>query len=234
MLVRDGIAGTMDDRIQRRTLDELVHKGRYLYPTDVVSVIERFHAVEGSGVPRAVITAYVDEFIRRLGPGSPFSRERFARLLDGRVADLDMWLPGTIYEVAPGRVSVFPLTWHRVLTGVHDPVRYVGVIGEDLAAARGRDTGELLPPVPKQLLIDAMMILGGLDRPTAGGLVTEARLGGRLAVEPFQNPEAIVWLATPDGNHSTPRRSNRPRQSPADGPDDAQRDFASIRPKYRR
>lgn len=224
----------MDDRIQRRTLDELVHKGRYLYPTDVVGVIERFHAVEGPGVPRAVITVYVDEFIRRLGPRAPFSRESFARLLDGRVADLDMWLPSTIYEVAPGRVSVFPPTWHRLLTGVHDPVRHVGVIGEDLAAARGVDAGELLPPVPKQLLIDAMMILGGLDRPTASGVVTEARLSGRLVVEPFQNPEAIVWLATPDEDHSTPRQSNRPGESPADGPDDTQRDFASVRPKYRR
>ncbi|MFD1599843.1 hypothetical protein [Halobellus rarus] len=224
----------MNSQLQRQTLDELIHKGRYLYPTDVVNIIERFHSVEGPGVPRAVITAYVDEFIRRLGPRAPFSQDRFARLLDGRVADLDMWLPHTIYEVAPGRVSVFPPTWHRLLAGVHDPAQYVGVIGEDLAAAKGVGTGESLPPVPKQVLIDAMMVLGGLDRRTAGGFIKQARLNGRLVVEPFQNPNASVWLPTPNSGHSKPQQLNRPDRPLPDDPNDTRRDSASIRPKYRR
>jgi hypothetical protein len=105
-----------------------------------------------------------------------------------------MWIPKSIYEVAPGRVSVYPPQWHRLLAGVRDPSQYVGVIGEDLAAATGGSTGESLPPVPKQLLTEAMMILGGLDRPTASGLIQKGRLDGRLVVEPFQNPNASVWL----------------------------------------
>jgi len=224
----------MRSEINDRTLHELLHHGRYLYPPDVVDIIERFHTAEGPGVPRTLVTEYVAEVLRRLGPRAPYTLQRFERLLDGRVTDLDMWVPHALFDVAPGRVSVYPARWHRELTGVRDPVRYVDVIRSDFAAARGLGPDEPLPPVPKATLVEAMVVLGGLDQPTAAGLVREARLDGRLIVEPFQNPEAKVWLPTdpewaprpatgsPSGR---PWRPNRPQQAADTGPE---RDVSSY------
>ncbi|MEA5388578.1 hypothetical protein VB779_17120 [Haloarculaceae archaeon H-GB11] len=188
----------MSSQLHPQTLDELLHRGRYLFPTDVVDVVERFHATEGPGVPRSVITAYVSEVLGRLGRRAPYSVQRFESLLERRVTDLDMWIPKTVYVVAPGRVSVYPPRWHTRLTGVTDPAEYVVVIGRDLAAARGADATEPLPPVPRPLLVDAMMVLGGVDRPTAASLLRDAHHGRRIRVEPVQNPNAYVWVTDPD------------------------------------
>ncbi|MFC7139290.1 hypothetical protein ACFQMA_05485 [Halosimplex aquaticum] len=185
----------MSDPLQPWIVDELFRRGRYLYPTDVVDVIERFHGVAGPGVPRTVVRRYVAELLGQLGPRAPYTVERFERILDGRITDLDLWLPDALYEVEAGRVSVYPAHWHRSLGGVRDPVRYVEVIAADLATARVATPDAPSPPVPRQILIDAMMVLGGASRPAAGGVLQTARLDGRLVVEPFQNPEADVWVA---------------------------------------
>lgn len=185
---------SIEDQLQTRAIHELVHTGRYLTPTDVVGVIERFHASEGPGVPRETITAYVTEVFQQLGQRSPLTLEQFTNLLENRVTELDMWLPNTLYEVAPGRLSTYPARWNKQLTGTQDPVPYVNVISEDVAAARGLDADRPVAPVPKRLLIDAMITFGDLDRPTANRLITEGRLAGRIVVEPFQNPDADVWL----------------------------------------
>ncbi|MFB6165921.1 MAG: hypothetical protein ABEJ31_12245 [Haloarculaceae archaeon] len=203
----------MAEQLQRRTLDELLNSGRYLYPTHVVGVIERFHAVEGPGVPRETVLAYANAVLDRLGRRAPYGPERFAALLDARLVDAEVWLPNALYAVGPGRLSVFPSRWHRRLAGVRDPVQYVGVIGEDLAIARGADVNGPLPPVPRRLLVEAMMALGGVDRPTAGGLLREARRTGRVRIEPDQNPEADVWLADPS---LWPRGATAPKPTDAD------------------
>ncbi|WP_135363643.1 hypothetical protein [Halosimplex halophilum] len=197
----------MSDQLQPRIHDELVRRGRYLYPTDVVDVIERFHGVAGPGVPRTVVRGYVTELLDRLGPRAPYTVERFERILDGRITDLDLWIPDALYEVGADRVSVYPAHWHRTLGGVRDPARYVEVIAADLAATKGAAPDDPPPPVPRHLLIDAMMVLGGTSRPAAGGLLQTARLDGRLVVEPFQNPEADVWVADAVSHRSTPADS---------------------------
>ncbi|WP_206424954.1 hypothetical protein [Halosimplex salinum] len=203
----------MSDPLQPRILDELLRRGRYLYPTDVVDVIERFHGVEGPGVPRPVIRRYVAELLYRLGSRAPYTVERFEQILDGRVTDLDLWLPDALYEVGPSRVSVYPARWHRTLGGVRDPVRYVEVIAADLAAARGATPDDPSPPAPRRILIDAMMVLGGTSRPAAGGLLQRARLDGRLVVEPFQNPEADVWVADAVSRRPAPADSTASARS---------------------
>lgn len=196
----------MSERLQRHALDELLHEGRYLYPAGVVGVLERSHVVDGPGVPRAVVESYAAEAFRRLGPRAPFGPERFRQLLERRVTDLHVWLPNTVYEVAPGRLSGYPSSWHERLTGVRDPVEYVRVLGADLAAASGDDEPTT---VPKSLLLDAMMVFGDVDRRTAGGAVTGARLRRRIRVEPRTNPEADVWLVpSPTGTSpETPSRT---------------------------
>ncbi|MFB6140777.1 MAG: hypothetical protein ABEJ26_10125 [Halosimplex sp.] len=212
--------------LQQRTFEELLHQGRYLYPTRVVGVIERFHSVPGPGVPRDLVASYASEVFRRLGRRAPYTTAQFERLLEGRVAEIDLWLPDALYEVGHGRVSVYPPGWHRRLSGERDPVEYVRVIADDLAAARGLGESEPRPPVPKQTLIDALIVLGGVDRPTAGGIVQSARLAGRLVVEPFQNPSASVWIAGAD-----PARRRADTSAPAGpvddrgaGPDGARRE----------
>jgi len=100
-------------------------------------MIERFHPHDGPGVSRSVISAYVGETLRRLDQRAPFSPVQFERLLDERTTDADLWLPNSLYAVAPGRISTYPLRWHERLGAVSDPVAYASVIGEDLAAARG-------------------------------------------------------------------------------------------------
>ncbi|WP_225333729.1 hypothetical protein [Halomicrobium urmianum] len=202
----------MSGQLHDRTLHELLHRGRYLYPPDVVNVIERFHTVEGPGVPRTLVTEYVAEVLRRLGPRAPYTLQRFERLLDGRVTDLDMWVPHALFEVAPGRVSVYPARWHRELAGVRDPAPYVDVIRQDLAAARSVGPDGPLPAVPKATLVEAMVVLGDLDQPTAASLVRDARLDGRIVVEPFQNPEALVWLSGAEpSKRATPAASGAER-----------------------
>ncbi|WP_436924867.1 hypothetical protein [Halosimplex amylolyticum] len=203
----------MSDPLQPRIIDELLRRGRYLYPTDVVDVIERFHGVAGPGVPRTVVRQYVAELLDQLGTRAPYTLERFERILDGRITDLDLWLPDALYEVGAGRVSVYPAHWHRALGGVRDPVRYVEVIAADLAAARGATPDEPSPPVPRPILIDAMMVLGGTSRPEAGGALQTARLDGRLVVEPFQNPEADVWVAKASRRRPAPVDSTPPIRS---------------------
>ncbi|SFR99201.1 hypothetical protein SAMN05216559_2169 [Halomicrobium zhouii] len=224
----------MNDSLQGNALDELIHEGRYLYPTNVVEIVERYHAGGEPGVPRSLVLSYADHVLSDLGNRAPYSLTRFSALLDDRVTDAAFWLPNALYRTGPDRISVYPLSWHQRLDGVTDPVEYATVVGADLDRARGIADAGVASAVPKQLLLDAMTVMGPMDRRTAGGLLRDARLSGRIRVDPVQNPDADVRVvpapAPASSGRSEPTRSTasgaasgipdrrpRPGTSPAPG-----------------
>ncbi len=182
--------------INEQALEELLHRGRWLGFADFVRLIEQEHPHDEPGVPRDVLTAYATAIVDDLGGSAPFTVEEADRLIDRHLTDSGVWLEYGLYEVGPDRVSAYPAPWHDRLDGETDPRAYVEVMRDELAAARGfAARGADAPGVPKQQLLDAMAVLGRMDRGEATVAVDDERKRGGLELYPFQNPEAEVRLA---------------------------------------
>ncbi|WP_435335373.1 hypothetical protein [Haloarchaeobius sp. TZWWS8] len=181
--------------IDEQTLESLFKLGRWLTFHDFVRIIEEKHPREGPGVPREVLDAYAAAIVDDLGGFAPFTVEQMEWKLEAHVAADGVWEKSSLFEVGPGRISVFPVHWHARLHDETDPREYVAVMRDDLVSSPDSPASrQRLPRVPKQYLLDAMVILGGLDRREATGIVNDARKRGEVVLYPFQNPDAEVLL----------------------------------------
>src|SRR6056297_782292 len=176
--------------LDEHALEELLHRGRYLSVTDFVRLIEQDHPHEKEGISREVLESYAEAIVDDLEAFAPFSVAQMNRLLDLHLTDSPVWLKSALYSVEQDRVSIYPKPWYDQLHGETDPREYVAVMRDEFAAARGHvSRGSDAPGVPKQQLLEAMVILGGMDRGTATGEVNEMRERGDLLLYPFQNPD---------------------------------------------
>ncbi|WP_435365772.1 hypothetical protein [Haloarchaeobius sp. DYHT-AS-18] len=176
--------------LDSHALDELFQRGRWLTFPDFVRLVEQDHPHDGSGVSREVLDAYAKAIENDLGGAAPFTVEEMEQRLERHLSDSDEWSKRAVYEVDQGHISFYPQSWHDRLAGETDPREYVALMQEDLAKATGKSGAA----VPKQQLLNAMAILGGLDIHAATEAVDGMRKRGELLVYPFQNPEADVLL----------------------------------------
>lgn len=203
--------------LDERTLEELFHRGRWLSFPDFVRLIEQDHPHDGPGVSKEVLDAYAEALVDDLGGSAPFTVEAVDRMIETHLTDSGVWLESALYDVGPDRISAYPAPWHDRLGRESDPRAYVEVMRDELAKARGFTArGRAAPGVPKQQLLDAMCVLGEMDRAEATRAIDEERRRNELLLYPYQNPEAEVQL--PDSVE--PPRTERLAEE-ADGEDAA-------------
>lgn len=187
-----------------QVLEEARQRGETLMTKDFVSLIERHH-FDQQGVSRELLEAY-DEAIAR-DDTVPFDSGDITSAVENRSVDEETWVDNeAIYRIGDGRVSVFPARWHEELGDTTDLRAYVSVIGDTI---EGSDPDEDEPQggmgtsvgsgvgsgVPEQVLLDAVSIIGGLEREAAKSQLEERRDDGELVQDADQHPEARVYLS---------------------------------------
>lgn len=112
-------------------VEQLANHDEYFTVRDLIRFLERHHPVEGPGVPRDLVEAYVEEL--------EYDYDRFDSSLDDRLTDARTWQPGDrLYRVGEN-VSIYPRSWHEQLADSTDVSKYVETMLESVAA-RGSQT----------------------------------------------------------------------------------------------
>jgi len=172
-------------------VDEIVREGATAGPRDVIERVERAH--EGRGVERATVEAYAGALADR--DDYAFDAEAFLEGVDAETTDADRWAGGGYYAVGDGRISLFPAAWHDTLDESTDVAAYVAFMqDEDPAYLEDLDRGGPGAGVPQRAVVEALTLLGGVDRGSARGLIAQARDEGDVVEDADQNPDTDVYL----------------------------------------
>ncbi|WP_158055951.1 hypothetical protein [Halorussus halophilus] len=178
--------------LDRDALAEIDRRRDSLATREFVSLVERHHPHDQPGIPRDVLDAYVEELA---GASGTISTPQITRWIDERLTDEEIWVDDGLYEVEPGHVSVFPRRWHDHLDGETDLREYVRfVLGEESGYREATGQHRSGAGVPRQLLVEAAVVLGGLHRADALDQYRTRRQARELIAYPDQNPEAEVRL----------------------------------------
>ena len=173
-------------------LEEAFHEGETLLVNDLVGLVEKYHDDGHYGAPVDLAEAYVERLARE---DSRFKPEEVRDAIDERLAEGETWSdPDSLYDVGAGRVSRFPLSWHEALHGEDDVYEYVTFI-VDALPEDGREafqTGGQGPGVPRQRLVEAGEILGGLSQGEVKHQLEELGNAGRVDVSDEQHPQGRV------------------------------------------
>lgn len=177
-------------------VEEAVREGESMGERDLVELIERHH--DGAGVDPETIEAYAAELEAR--DDYAFDAEAFLADVDEHTTDADRWEGGGYYEIGDAiddhRISLFPEAWHEALGGSTDVAEYVRFVQDeqpgylDDLALGGPGDG-----VPKPAVLQALQLVGGVDRPTAREALAAAADRGDIVQDADQNPDADVYLA---------------------------------------
>jgi hypothetical protein len=170
--------------LRRAVLDEAGERSKYLTPTEFLTLVERGHRDNGPGVERSTYDAYTE----RLAEETPtVDAESLQRELDDLTVDDEEWVGDeAVYPVGDDRISLYPPTWHERLGGESDPRAYLRAFESLDAFGQG---------VSESTLLDAMTVVGGVDRDTAKGNLEARRKDGTVVEDADQHPEANVYLA---------------------------------------
>ena len=97
--------------LNEHVLEIVGHKGHSVSTEDLLGHLECYHSHDEPGLTREVLEAY-GEAIERDGR-VPFTATALLKVIDSRLTDSATCIEGAFYEVAPDRVSGFPVRWHE-------------------------------------------------------------------------------------------------------------------------
>ena len=173
-------------------IDQAFHEGETLIVNDLVGLIEKHHDDEHYGAPTDLVEAYVERLAEE---DARYKPEGVSQALDEQVVEDEAWVDADVlYDVGEGRVSTFPLAWHEALSGEDDVYEYVRFI-VDALPEDGREafqTGGAGPGIPRQQLIAAGEILGGLSEGEVKRQLEQLGERGEIAVSDEQHPQGRV------------------------------------------
>lgn len=171
-----------------RVLDEFGHRGDSMTARELLELVERHHPTDGPGVDWTVVEAYANALDEE--GLSELDGEVIVERLESERVESDTWVDtDTIYDLGGGRVSLFPATWHERVGGSDDVVEFVDFLADRDATIGQAGAGE---GVPEQLLLDAVALVGGLDRETAKSRLEDLRRDGPLVEDADQHPNPRV------------------------------------------
>ncbi|WP_254543134.1 hypothetical protein [Halomarina pelagica] len=176
--------------LNERVLDEAEHHGESLLPKEFLSLVERHHGDETPGVEPEVVEAYATALAER---GVPAEDEALSSALDDRRTDSETWVDGdAVYGLPSGRLSTYPANWHERLAGSNDPRAYLRFMQGEAAFEPKNPTGSR--GIPEERLLDAMSVVGHVDRREAKAAVERLREEGEVVEDADQHPDANVYL----------------------------------------
>ncbi|WP_123535699.1 hypothetical protein [Halosimplex salinum] len=176
-------------------VDEIIREGEAIGARGLVELIERYH--RGPGVELETIEAYVEELEAR--DDYAFDGADFLAHVAENTTDADWWEGGVYYEIGDDadddRISLFPRAWHDHLGGSADVTEYVAFIeDEDPEYLEDVELGGPGSGVPEKAVVEAMMLVGRVQRGDATTAIHEARDAGEIVEDADQSPEADIYL----------------------------------------
>ncbi|MFC7197029.1 hypothetical protein ACFQL4_24245 [Halosimplex aquaticum] len=151
----------------------------------------------GAGVERETIEAYAAELEAR--DDYAFDAEDFLAHVDENTTDGDWWEGGVYYDIGEGvddhRISLYPAAWHERLgesTDAREVVEFM--LDEDPDYLDDLALGGPGGGVPEKAVVEALMLVGGMDRRDANTVINEARERDDVVEDGDQSPEAHIYL----------------------------------------
>ena len=183
--------------INQQVLEEARRRDDMLTSRELLLMIERYHRSDGPGVDQELLDAY-DEAVGR-DEAIPFEEGELRESVERRSSDDESWVDEeTYYRLGDGRISTFPAAWHEALGDTADIRAYVDVLGEgmgELGPGDDSQRGGLGTGVPEGFVLEAAMVIGGIDQETAKERFEQRRADGDLVEDADQHPDARIHLA---------------------------------------
>lgn len=181
----------------QQVLKEAQRRDDMLTSRELLLMIERYHRSDGRGIDQELIDAYDDAVGR--DEAIPFEEGEFRESVERRLSDEETWVDeDTYYRLGDDRISTFPAEWHETLGDTTDIRAYVDVIGEGMGESGpgdGAQRGGLGTGVPEGIVLEAAMVIGGIDQETAQERLEQRRADGDLVEDADQHPDARIHLA---------------------------------------
>lgn len=174
-------------------IEEADKQGDKMLVDDFVNLIERHESSDEPGVEIDRVAAYAEALNDRRGHDS-VGPEELRSLVEDRLTDSRTWVEtGALYELSPGRVSVYPSNWHEELGGETDITRHIEFIEADIGDANFTHGGPG-PGVPEQLLVDVAAVVGGMEIEEARAEIERLRDEGVVSENVDQHPNPRVRI----------------------------------------
>ncbi|MFC6836682.1 hypothetical protein [Halomarina ordinaria] len=171
-------------------LDEAEHRGKYLLPRELLTMVEYHHGEGTPGVDREHFVAYTEALDERT---DAIDHETFESTLDDQLTDEESWVDEeAVYELPSGRISAYPARFHETLAGSNDPRAYLRFLQADSSFepnTTGTTTG-----VPEGQLVDVMSVVGHVTPDEAKAAIERLREEGEVVEDADQHPDANVYL----------------------------------------
>lgn len=180
----------------QQALEEARQYGETLTARELLRIVERYHRPEGPGIDRETLDAYdravaADDIL-------PFAEGEFRSTVEDGLSTVEGWHDAeAYYALDDDRVSLSPRRWHERLGESGDIREYVAVIEDDTASeATEPDApkGGIGTGVPESLLLDAIIVIDGVEREEAKDRLERDRRDGELVQDADQHPNARVYL----------------------------------------
>jgi hypothetical protein len=175
-----------------RVLEEATARRRKLRPGELIELVERHGSRDRPGVARDVIETHAAALDERLR--GQFDAETVRDAIDERLTESETWVDENALYAVGDRVSVYPARWHETLGGSTDLPAYVEFLREATAFREDVDSGGRGRGIPEDTLLDAISVIGRVERRAAKARLDELRKEGVVAEDADQHPESRVRL----------------------------------------
>lgn len=180
----------------QQALEEARQYGETLTVRELIRIVERYHHPDGPGIDRETLDAYdravaADDVL-------PFAEGQVRSTVEDGLSTDEEWHDAeAYYDIGDDRVSLFPRRWHDRLGESDDIREYVAVIEDDTASESAESdtpTGGIGTGVPEELLLNAIVVIDGVEREEAKERLERHRRDGELVEDADQHPDARVYL----------------------------------------
>ncbi len=169
-------------------VSELESQRQTIMMDGAMRLVEEHHRDTGAGVERELFEEYLDTMT--------FRYEGFPSSLDEILVDEDSWQGGGhLYELSGDRISYYPSRWHDELSDTTDLREYLRVMETDAMTTEGGNREAVTDDgVLEQMLLDAAVAIGGMDREDARSQIEKLRTEDEIREYPSQHANPWVQL----------------------------------------
>lgn len=157
---------------QTDVVEELESHSETLGLRDFVRTVEKHHREDEPGVERELLADYADAVY--------FDVESSA--FEDRLTANEEWTAGEkLYEVADGRISAYPASWHETISETDGVRKIIELIQSDVTEPEG-DAREAVTEegVPEEKVLRVAETVAGIDRADTREQISALRKSGEI------------------------------------------------------